>query len=51
MEAKCPVNLLPYEWEWPWIDHDRKTKAYQEACKKKADDDAAKLAVCNAIKM
>ncbi|KPI38605.1 uncharacterized protein AB675_4248 [Cyphellophora attinorum] len=16
--AKCPVNLLPYEWDWPW---------------------------------
>ncbi|KIY03004.1 uncharacterized protein Z520_01470 [Fonsecaea multimorphosa CBS 102226] len=17
--AKCPTNLLPYEWEWPWV--------------------------------
>lgn len=42
MEAKCPVNLLDYDWEWPWIDHERKTKAYQEKCRKDAGKDAKK---------
>jgi hypothetical protein len=18
--AKCPENLLPYDWSWPWVD-------------------------------
>ena len=24
--AKCPYNLLPYEWEWPWVDHSKDKK-------------------------
>ena len=36
MQAKCPQNLLSYEWEWPWIDHEAKTKQAIKECYKKA---------------
>ena len=50
-EAKCPINELPYEWEWPWIDHAKKTEIYQDECYKKAGKDEEKKALCKEIQM
>ena len=45
-QAKCPVNDLDHDWDWPWIDQAWKDASdkYQE-CKKEQTDDSK----CNYI--